>query len=158
MTRCSSICVDKCKFQDFERTSKSGGKSCYLTCSRGCFERCVKSGFELPDPSVPCDSPECENAHLLDPERALSTKLVQEERMLSSLGGNTISLVATESGGKVLHQLAASKQALLPADDVLKGSQSVNSAPSKAQGQALTKLEQRAVDELQALVVDRKHS
>ena len=39
-TRCADICVDQCR-PLFARSSSVAGRSCYLSCSRDCYGRCV---------------------------------------------------------------------------------------------------------------------
>ena len=55
-TRCADICVDQCR-PLFARSSSVAGRSCYLSCSRDCYGRCVKAGFELATPAAPCSAP-----------------------------------------------------------------------------------------------------
>ena len=40
-TRCADICVDQCR-PLFARSSSVAGRSCYLSCSRDCYGRCVR--------------------------------------------------------------------------------------------------------------------
>ena len=160
-TRCADICVDQCR-PLFARSSSVAGRSCYLSCSRDCYGRCVKAGFELATPAAPCSAPECQRmkaAPVADPLLSCTTVECQKARA----AGDVVvgSAAAARVARAQMHSLTA-QAPLLPA-----GAVSLLQPPRRRRrrrpppppcrrrpppSEALTKLEQRAVDQLESLV------